>query len=109
MDILQARVEQRYFSCRCTTDALVGLIKDVWNVSHLNQMLIKVFEKLHIVFCNILWGGGGNDLVKENRGKKERKVKIEQVLNELHDDEKVIYLRTFVVPVGDNNGVQILF
>ena len=67
---LQARVERQHFLKRSTTHALVNSVNEVWNTSELDECLIRVFQKLKVVFCNILRGGGGNDLVEANRGKK---------------------------------------
>ena len=43
---------------------------------------------MKVVFCNILRGGGGNNLVEENRGKKYSNVKIEKVLRELENADE---------------------
>ena len=36
---LQARVERRHFLRRCTTDALVSSVMDVWNTGDFDHML----------------------------------------------------------------------
>ena len=46
---LQALVERRHYLKRCTTDALVSSVK-VWSNTDLVTTLIKVFDKLRVVF-----------------------------------------------------------
>ena len=84
---IQARVERRHFLKRCTTQALHNSVMDVWNTNDLDQVLIKVFDKLKVVFCNILRSNGGNDLVEEYRGKEGKKIKIEDILREMGENE----------------------
>ena len=70
-----------------TTNALVNSVNHKWNTSELDTYLVKVFTKLRVVFCNILRGGGGIDLVEENRGAQNNKVQIETVLCEIEEEE----------------------
>ena len=58
-------------------------------------MLITVFGRLKLVFYNILKGGGGNDLVEEARGVKNRGMKVESILREIQGnlDDEVIDLQ----------------
>ena len=73
-------------------------VNEVWNTSELDECLIRVFHKLKVVFCNILRGGGGNDLVEANRGKKNRNVKIENVLRQIekeNEEDEVIDLLNY--------------
>ena len=51
-------------------------------------MFDSSLSKVESCFCNILRGGGGNDLVEENRGKKHSNIKIEKVLRELENENK---------------------
>ena len=43
---------------------------------------------MKVVFCNILRGGGGNDLVEANRGKKHRNIKVEKVLRQIENENE---------------------
>ena len=63
---LQARVEGHNFLKRATAEALVNSVFDVWQNDKLNSIMVKVFDKLKVVFCNILKGDGLNDLVEKN-------------------------------------------
>ena len=67
---LQSIVERRHFLRRCTTKALHNTVMAMWNSTDLNQTMLNVFGRLKVVMCNILKGGGGNDLVEDNRGIK---------------------------------------
>ena len=80
---LQARVEREHYLKRCTAEALVHSVQTIWNSSDLDAVMTKVFNKLRVVFCNILNGNGGNDLVEENRGEKNRSIKLEKVMRDL--------------------------
>ena len=48
--------------------------------------MVNVFEKLKVVFCNVLQSNGGNDLVEEYRGKEEKKIRIEKILKDMDDN-----------------------
>ena len=54
-----------------------------------------MFGRLKVVFCNILKGGGRNDLVEEARGVKHRDVKVESIIREMQDniDDEVVELQ----------------
>ena len=80
---LQARVEREHYLKRCTAEALVHSVQTIWNSSDLDAVMTKVFNKLRVVFCNILNGNGANDLVEENRGEKNRSIKLEKVMRDL--------------------------
>ena len=82
---IQARVERRHFLKRCTTQALHNSVMDVWNTNDLDQVMVNVFDKLKVVFCNILRSNGGNDLVEEYRGKEGKKIKIEKIIKDMND------------------------
>jgi len=58
----------------------VNTVNETWTSSNLDQMLINVFGRLKVVFCNILKGGGRNDLVEEVRGVKQRNVKVKSII-----------------------------
>ena len=77
---IQAIVERNYFLRRCTSKALVKTVEETWVGSDLDTILHKVFRRLKVVLCNILKGGGGNDLVEENRGVKHYDIKIETIV-----------------------------
>ena len=76
---LQAKVERLYFLKHSANDALVESVHLVWKSADIDVQMTKVFDKLNVVLCNILWGNGSNNLVEENRGVKDRKIKIEKV------------------------------
>ena len=90
---LQAKVEKLYFLKRSTTDALVESVHLVWKSADIDVQMTKVFDKLNVVLCNILWGNGSNNLVEENRGVKGRKIKIEKIIREIDKQNvrKIIY------------------
>lgn len=48
----------------------MNTVNEMWYSSNFDQILSNVFKCLNVVFCNILRGGGGNDLVKESKGKE---------------------------------------
>ena len=58
-------------------------------------MLVNVLRRLNVLFYNILKGGGGNYLVKEERGVKHRNVKVESIIREMQDnlDDEVVDLQ----------------
>ena len=85
---------------------------DVWNTNDLDQVMVNVFDKLKVIFCNILRGNGGNDLVEKYGGKEGKKVKIEKKLNEMNandDDNKVIDLNDHDEFIDDDGNTQVQF
>ena len=76
---LQAVIEQKHYMKRATVTALTNTVMETWRGGDLNRVLTSVFGCLKVVLCNILKGGGGNELVEENRGVKHRNIKIEKV------------------------------
>ena len=88
------------------------MVIDVWNTNDLDQVMVNVFDKLKVVFCNILRGNGGNDLVEEYRGKEGRKIKIENILKEMNatdDANKVIDLNNHDEFINDDGDAQVQF
>ena len=82
------------------------------HTNNLDQVLVKVSDELKVVFCNILQGNRGNDMLKENRGKEGRKIKIENVSRELDADSetnKDIDLNNHEEVVDDDDDAQIQF
>ena len=61
-------------------------VEKIWESCDLDTVMAKVFDKLRVIFCNILRGDGSNDLVKENRGKKNRNVKLEEIIKQIERD-----------------------
>ena len=109
---IQARVERRHFLKRCTTEALHNSVMDVWNTNDLDDVMVSVFDKLKVVFCNILRGGGGNDLVEEYRGKENRKIKVENILKFMRssgDADNVVDLNNLDAFVDDDGDAQVQF
>ena len=96
---------------RATLQALEKLVFVIWNNDDLNPVLSKVFDKLKVVFCNILRGYGSNDLVEDHRGVEGRKIKIEKVLNELskNTNDDVITNLTEDDVVDDDDDAQVQF
>ena len=97
---LQAQVEREHYLKRCTVDELVHSIETIWRSSDLNNVMTNVFNKLRVVFCNILKANGGNDLVEDNRGAKKRNVKLEDVLKDIErenmtDHDETVDLQNF--------------
>ena len=85
---------------------------DVWNTNDLDQVMVNVFDKLKVVFCNILRGNGGNYLVEEYRGKEGRKFKIENILKDMKgsdDANTVIDLNNHDVFIDDDGDAQVQF
>ena len=80
----------------------MNIVNQVWNTSELDACLVKVFDKLLVVFCNILKGGGGNDMVEENRGIRHNKTKIEKVLREIEKDD----IKTNTVNLQNFDGFE---
>ena len=69
----------------------MNTVNKIWTSSNLDQMIINVFGRLKVVFCNILKDGGGNYLVEETRGVKNRNVKVKLIIREMQGnlDDKV--------------------
>ena len=53
----------------CAVEELVRSDYDTWERGELNEVIIKVFNRLKIVLILIIEGNGGNELVETKRGK----------------------------------------
>ena len=87
---IQSIVERRHYLKRATTKALVNTVKQTWDGSNLDSVLLKVFDRLKVVLCNLLRDKGWNSMVEENRGMKHRGIKIETVLKEIQSGKDAI-------------------
>ena len=83
-------------------------VEKIWESCDLDTVMAKVFNKLRVVFCNILRGDGSNDLVKENRGKKNRNMKLEAIIKEIKrdtDDCETINLQDYNGFAEEEEGI----
>lgn len=79
----QAIAERRYFKKWCTTEPLDRTVRHTWEGTDLNHQMKNIIGRLRVALCNILKGGGTNDLVKENYGVKRKEIKIEKTIREI--------------------------
>ena len=81
---LQAAVERRHYLRCYNKNALVKSVTETWTTGQLDVSINNVFLRIKNVLCNILEGGGSNDLVEKKREKKHKDIKIEKIISSLH-------------------------
>ena len=63
-----------------------------------------MFDRIRPVLCNILEGGGRNELVNTKRGTKFKDVKIETILTELRGDKPLSEVNYMVGGEEEDDG-----
>ena len=81
---LQSVVERRHFTKHCHVEALVSTVMTTWDEGKLDRQITNVFKRLEKLLCLINEGEGGNDLVELKRGKKNRNLKFDLILNQIN-------------------------
>lgn len=87
-----------------TVDTFVNTVMSLWRDGDLDDVIIRVFDKIKRVLIFIIKGNGENDLVKTKRGVEHADVKFDFILNSKNILEANKY--TIVMEDEDDDVIQ---